>query len=433
MTTHAAQPDAPLAPTAIAPTLTADAATRAAWDVIVLGAGPAGAAAAIESARAGARVLLIDKATFPRHKVCGCCVNRAAVTLLNTLGVGDAVRATGAAPLRDLWLATGGRGVALPLPGGVAVSRGALDAALVRCAVAEGVELLTGVSAHVDELTPDGRGVTWQTDGQTSRAVGRVVIVATGLGGRATDGIHDLRSHAARHARLGAATIIDNDNDNDGNNDGNNNDNGAATYPPGRVHMAVTRGGYVGVVRLEDGRLDVAAAFDPAYLRGRDGCGDAAARVLHDACLPPITGLDAARWRGTPELTRRPARAAAERVLLIGDAAGYVEPFTGEGIAWALASGRAAAPIAVEATRRAAWDARHERAWCAAHRRLLRGPQRRCRAIALLLRHPAAVRTLVGALRYAPRLVAPLVRSITTASPGRVPRDIDTRTTQPVA
>ena len=58
------------------------------WDALVIGAGPAGSVAARELARRGCRVLLVDKATFPRPKVCGCCVNGAAIRALERLGLG---------------------------------------------------------------------------------------------------------------------------------------------------------------------------------------------------------------------------------------------------------------------------------------------------------------------------------------------------------
>ena len=56
-------------------------------------------------------------------------------------------------------------------------------------------------------------------------------------------------------------------------------------------------------------------------------------------------------WRGTPLLTRRADRLAVERIFAVGDAAGYLEPFTGEGIAWTLSAGAAVAPIVREAGR----------------------------------------------------------------------------------
>ena len=98
--------------------------------VTVIGAGPAGAVAARELARRGVNVLLVDKATFPRPKVCGCCLNAAEIATLDAIGLGHVPVAGGAVPLKRVRVAAGRRSAELPLPGGVAVSREALDAAM---------------------------------------------------------------------------------------------------------------------------------------------------------------------------------------------------------------------------------------------------------------------------------------------------------------
>ena len=145
--------------------------------------------------------------------------------------------------------------------------------------------------------------------------------------------------------------------------------------------MACGAGGYTGLVRLEDGRLDVAAAFDAAWVRAAGGPGRAAARLLREAGWPAPDRLEALPWRGTPALTRRPRRVAAERLFVVGDAAGYVEPFTGEGMAWALASGAAVAPLAARAV---TWRPELARRWADLHSRVVgrrqssAGPRRRC-------------------------------------------------------
>src|SRR5882724_2418075 len=66
------------------------------WEVIVIGAGPAGAMAAYELARRSLRVLLVDKSAFPRPKVCGCCLNGQALALLQTRGLGHVINDHGA-------------------------------------------------------------------------------------------------------------------------------------------------------------------------------------------------------------------------------------------------------------------------------------------------------------------------------------------------
>ncbi len=103
--------------------------------------------------------------------------------------------------------------------------------------------------------------------------------------------------------------------------------------------MAVGKDGYVGLVRLRDGSLHLAAALRPGPCARPAGRASAASVLLAAAGFPAIDGLASARWQGTPDSTRRTRPLADARVFVLGDAAGYVEPFTGEGIAWALASG----------------------------------------------------------------------------------------------
>ena len=77
------------------------------WDVVVVGAGPAGSMAALEIARRGPSVLLVDKARFPRYKVCGCCLNGRTLSLLGLAGLGGLVEQCGGSPLRSFELAVG--------------------------------------------------------------------------------------------------------------------------------------------------------------------------------------------------------------------------------------------------------------------------------------------------------------------------------------
>src|SRR5690242_7945107 len=78
------------------------------WEVAVVGAGPAGALAARELARIGCKVLLIDKASFPRTKVCGCCLNGLALKTLGSVGLGELPLQAGAIKLKELRLAATG-------------------------------------------------------------------------------------------------------------------------------------------------------------------------------------------------------------------------------------------------------------------------------------------------------------------------------------
>ena len=87
--------------TAIAPNMTLHDAAQQTWDAVVVGAGPAGSLAARQMARQGAAVLLVDKLSFPRWKVCGCCLNGAALSALDSVGLGELPQRLSARPLRQ--------------------------------------------------------------------------------------------------------------------------------------------------------------------------------------------------------------------------------------------------------------------------------------------------------------------------------------------
>ncbi len=346
------------------------------FDATVIGAGPAGAVAARELARRGCSVLLVDKAHFPRPKVCGCCVNHAAIATLQRLGLAPVL--TNASPLRGVHLAAGRRSALVKLPGGASLSREAFDAALVNEAVKAGAQFRGGVTAKLGESLQEAS----------------VVIVATGLAS------HDATPETG--SRIGAGVTVP-----------------AEAVPeffaPSTIFMATARGGYVGLVRVEDGRLDVAAAFDVDFVKARGGPGPAAEAVLGEVGWPRIADLAELPWKGTPALTRRAKALAGERWFAIGDAAGYVEPFTGEGMAWAVMSAAAVVPLAARAARR--WDASLVREWESTHRRVIGKRQRTCRVVSRVLRSPTLTAIAVRALSALPVLSRPVVASLNRPSP----------------
>ena len=222
------------------------------WDALVIGAGPAGSVTARELARRGCRVLLVDKATFPRTKVCGCCLNGAAIRTLERLGLGHVL--AGAVPLNRF--TRGGRfaagGVRLAARAGAV--REVLDARLVDEAVKAGVEFRPGTVVNRDSE-------------RLSRA--KIAIVASGLTGGESPAD---RVRGSAPGRPGGGCAPD-------------------FYGPHTIYMAIGRGGYVGLVRVEDDRLDVAAAFDPAFVKSSGGLGPAAESILREVGWPAPPGL----------------------------------------------------------------------------------------------------------------------------------------------
>jgi flavin-dependent dehydrogenase len=184
-------------------------------------------------------------------------------------------------------------------------------------------------------------------------------------------------------------------------------------YRPRTIFMAVGKGGYVGLVRVEDGSLNVAAAFERRFLRVVGGPASASALLLEGSGFPAVAALGGAEWRGTVSLTRETRPIAGERVFLVGDATGYVEPFTGEGMAWAIRSAGAVEDLALRAIE--AWDPELARSWSRIHRRLLAGRRRTCRAVALLVRSPGLASLAFTAASRLPSLTRRIVSRINDA------------------
>ena len=182
--------------------------------------------------------------------------------------------------------------------------------------------------------------------------------------------------------------------------------------------MAIGRQGYVGLVRNEAGALNLAAAFDRHHLIAAGGPAASAAAVLAEAGFAPLPEAAAATWRATPALTRRSTPPAADRVLLLGDAAGYVEPFTGEGMGWALVGALGVVPLVLQGQRE--WQRSMEREWSRRHARLIGSRQRFCHGLAFTLRRPGLSRGLLAAAGRWPALTAPLLQHLDGASCQRI-------------
>jgi menaquinone-9 beta-reductase len=375
-------------------------AARTDWPVVVIGAGPAGALAARQTALLGLKTLLVDKSPFPRAKVCGGCISGLGRQVLARVGLGHLVDEPAATPLNRFDLAAGGRRVSLALPLGAAISRFDFDAALVREAVAAGAEFLPETTAHVRGLADGCRFRRVSLQGSTREAVrtrGQLVLVADGLGRTSLKrhGPFAPRVFAASRVGLGATL-----------------DGGECNVLQGTVSMSVGRDGYVGMVRVPDGTINIAAAVDPEALREKGPAG-VVRTILACAGVAAPGGLDGAEWRGTGLLTRQSPRVAAKRLLLLGDAAGYVEPFTGEGMTWAMLAAVSVARLAEEWLQPRADGNFPFRAfvdsWSRDHRLLVARRQRDCRVLACLLRHPTVVRSALGVISQVPGIAKPFV------------------------
>jgi geranylgeranyl reductase family protein len=300
--------------------VTSSRSSASSYDLVVVGAGPAGAAAALAMLRRrpGARVLLLDKAAFPRDKTCGDAISADGVAELARLGAGSAV--DGYAPMANVHVRSpGGVEVAgsAPEPGYV-VPRLVFDARLVALAVAAGAELRR---ARVREVSQDAAGVV--VDG---RFRAPVAVAADG-------------ANSAVRRGLGV--------------------------PPNRDgHIGIALRGYAPMAGPRELSLRWVDGGGPAYgwtfpvdaCTRNVGFGLLAHRIatkdqLEEGLRRTLGSVDvdprSLKAHHLPMSSGRPVPYAG-RVLLAGDAASLVNPLTGEGIFYALLSGRLAALAAAE-------------------------------------------------------------------------------------
>ena len=384
------------------------------YDAVVIGAGPAGAVSAMLLAQSGARVLLVDKAQFPRDKVCGSCLSARTVSRLRAVGLGYLPAQLEAMPIESINLRTASGAAVLPLPVGRAVSRRKLDNALVEAAVAAGVAFMAQTSAVVAApLSTDSKSQKNLRQiilNNGTKIQARAVIVADGTGGRALIEIEesdkDFAPVVEKNSRIGLATVLEAT---------LIGKEGEAFYRPGSIYMAVNAFGYIGFVRMEDGLLDVAAAFDPQFIKA-SGSPQGAARTLMTTCgLPALEALESAAWIGTPPFSRRRKKLADWGLFVIGDAAAYSEPFTGEGIGWAIDSAQKIAPIVLQSIRRSG-DRDFCRAlaqsWQAKYKRELSAKQMLSSHLGTFIRNEALTNIVVaGLLSHIPAAARPLIMS----------------------
>jgi len=339
------------------------------WDALVIGAGPAGSVSASVLAGLGVRTLLVDRASFPRAKVCGGCLASAGVATLGALGLGGVLR--GAGRVETLCVVARGASLRVPIEPSTMVERSAFDAALVGCAVERGAVFLPGVSARV---LPDD-SVELGGDGERRLVRPGLIVAADGLAGSSLGARPELAWRVDRRSPVGVGVAL-------GQRPGHAGE--------GEITMVCGRAGYVGAAMVRDGLWTLACALRPGAVRSLGPLG--AIRSVFDESGLEAPRVDRGALRGVGNLTRR-RRAASGRVLTVGDAGGYVEPFTGEGMSWAVACAGAIGEFAEAALAgrdvSRGWGAR-----CAeitARRRLV------CRAVCGLAARPTALAAVLRA------------------------------------
>ena len=387
------------------------------FDVAVVGAGPAGAAAAILLARQGYRVGLIDKATFPRDKACAEYMSPAIGGVLKRLGVLQQVEAARPARLRgfDIY-SPAGRSFRADFAGvtradgkpfyeyGLALPRRVFDHLLVEQARSKGVTVLEGTCLHdfqvervgprqvsvsatvqmakaarvrepsVSRETLGGAAVSRETrddaaNGESSAAASKTVLRARLL--VAADGVHSLiarrlgvQQPSTRHRKIALVTHM----------------RGICNLGLyGEMHVG--RGRYVGLAPLEPPEVgdlcNVAVVVDESEAPRLAGRVDA----FFDEALQGFPALDGrlAEARRVKEilavsrLAVSAQRFSADGVMLVGDATGFYDPFTGEGLYRALRGAELLAGVAGAALAAGDCSARRLSAYDRVQRREFRG------------------------------------------------------------
>ena len=376
--------------------------------VIVVGGGPAGSVSAALLAERGHRVLLLDKARFPRHKACSEYVNPAGARLLADLGFERDLDALGAHRMDAMLIhAPGGRrflaDFSAAAPGGTAIglSRYRLDALLLDRARDAGVEIREGTHVR-DVVITDGRvqGVEARIDG------GRVTVRAPLTIG--ADGRHGVVSRALAldvaprwPQRTGLVAHY----------------RGVTGLDRwGEMHVVAGGNGYVGLAPLEDGLTNVAFVMNSAAVVARPGALEAffeeGLSGIPEVAAKLAGAERAGAIRGVGPMAHRARRVAGDGFLLVGDAAGFLDPFTGEGIYEAVRGATLLAPVADAALRAGDVSTRALASYRAARRRAFRAKRQVCwlvqgfivtpalmdYATARLDRRPATARTLAGVL-----------------------------------
>jgi flavin-dependent dehydrogenase len=366
-------------------------------NVVVCGAGPAGTIAAIVLARAGLRVRVFDRARFPRDKLCGDTVNPGALRVLQRLGIAHVT--TGGLAVNGM-VVTDGSGVRCVgrYPDGIegrALRRCALDAALVAAARQAGVEIDEGVLVQEPEFSSGVvSGVRIRSSSGSTRVMpAAVVIAADGAASRLARSL-GLSHHPAKPRRwaIGAyfSDVLAAD--------------GGGCY--GEMHLR--RGRYIGIAPMPGGLTNACVVT-----ADRDALRDPSALLQNALREDAAVGdrFTRARMLSRPvslgPLAVDNVSSGAPGMLLAGDAAGFIDPMTGDGLRFAFKGAELAARTALEMIEHGHADA------ASLHRarsREFAGKWRFNRALRALVESPSVMRAAAAGATLVPSLLERTIR-----------------------
>ena len=374
------------------------------YDAIIVGAGPAGSALATHLARRGFDVLLLDRAAFPRDKACGEYTSPETEKVLTRLGAFDAIMRAGARRVPSMRIISpGGRTFSMEYsapgqtdgPHVLATQRRVFDAALVEHAVGAGARLLQKAKVEA-VLMRNGKadGVVVRAGGRTFEECGRLIVGA--------DGVH---SAVVRSLGLGAPLRWP---QNLGLVAHYRGYRGLDTW--GEMHVSAS--GYAGLAPLSGGLVNVGLVMP--MKGGKDSSrGSAAARFEAFAHSFPgvervLRGADrVTSVRGVGPIGARVRRTSGPGYLLVGDAAGFFDPFTGEGVYKALRGAELAAEVASDALQRDDLSAKVLARYSLLRSREFAAKELVCRLVQLFVGLPPAMDYVTARLskRDRPRIV----------------------------
>ena len=289
------------------------------FDVAIVGGGPAGSSCAAFCAMAGLQALILEREKFPREKVCGDCLNPSCWPVLERLELADRVRDLPHSKLCSVeFISINGREVTVDLPSGadgeISVKRSLFDDLLLRRA--------SELGANVQErttVTGLSRNDYWNiktSSGDSFQA--RILIGADGRNSTVAHLCNLLPRPARERVALQAHIPLPRDFGN-------------------RIVLQFLREGYSGQASVNETQLNLCLVGTPPTISKLRRWAE------HQFQLPADQP-----WRTITPLTRSPVPSAHENLFFIGDAARVVEPFTGEGIYYAMRSGELAANAAAK-------------------------------------------------------------------------------------
>ena len=322
---------------------------RREFDVVIVGGGPAGASAAINLATRGARVLLAEQEKFPRHKLCGEFISPECFEHFERLGVGEGMSGAGGAQLYEtLFYAQSGRSVGVPSAWfagkgarALGLSRAEMDARLLKRARDAGVEVWEEAAA-VGTLVEDARvrGVRLKlAGGETRECRAPVTLDATGRGRVLAKRAEKQTVRGSKRVRPWLVAFKAHLEE--------------AAGAAGVCEIYFYPGGYGGLSRVEGGASNLCFIARASDVRAR---GSDAERVVREILMKNARAAATLRDARTRtgwlcvalERFGRGELVPAEGLLAVGDAASFIDPFTGSGMLMALESGELAATCVSE-------------------------------------------------------------------------------------